>query len=517
MSEKWFTLLGFCGAFSLALAACSKDEPDRVPVDPGGAGDPPTTSTGAQGGAGGEGALGAGGEGEPGASGGSGSLSDPCDGLDCGTNGECVLVGPTAFCECKAGYEGRAPSCTDIAECAQQPSVCGENSNCIELGGGHSCECKSGFTDDGSGCVPFDACAAGIDACDDAATCSDLGTGDYSCACDSGQGDGFFCDGDCSGVSCGSGSCRLSAGGGVCECPLGTSGAQCAGSCSTASFSGALEEAVRLATGVPTGNIVPATHFAAPRVHLRVSSPFADDPAITGGLGGLECWTTLESFAAPFHSITDISALSGLTALETVDLSCNPLESSDLQSLSDLTNLTRLTLDKRLGCTTTESLADLSFLSSLIALETLTVDGHQLTSLAPLARLKRLRTFSAARNSIDELSVFAGLTSLESVGLSDNEIEDASALSSLRALGTLSLARNKISSVSAFAGLSNLRSLDISENEITTLQPLVDEASFGTGGGRLYIGGNPLPCASEVDNIEALEARGLSVFGECVP
>jgi internalin A len=110
--------------------------------------------------------------------------------------------------------------------------------------------------------------------------------------------------------------------------------------------------------------------------------------------------------------LSDVSALSGLTALTTLGL-CGCKELSALPALSGLTALTTLNLYR---C---ERLSDVSALSGLTALTTLSLGG-------------------CARVSV--LPALSGLTALTTLNLSGCErLSDASALSGLTALTTLDL------------------------------------------------------------------------------
>jgi internalin A len=96
--------------------------------------------------------------------------------------------------------------------------------------------------------------------------------------------------------------------------------------------------------------------------------------------------------------LTDLSVLSGLTALTSLDLSyCGRL--TDLSVLSGLTALTSLNLS---GC---EQLADLSVLSGLTALTSLLLNGCcEVTNFAPLRpMLDHLKRLSLHNCSFDDL------------------------------------------------------------------------------------------------------------------
>ncbi len=69
-------------------------------------------------------------------------------------------------------------------------------------------------------------------------------------------------------------------------------------------------------------------------------------------------------------------------------------------------------------------------------------------------------------------------------------------------------------SASSLSALANLQSLDLSGNQITDLSPLVANVSlvYGTG---IAIGGNPIDCTAQAENIATLRARGVTLTTDC--
>jgi hypothetical protein len=113
------------------------------------------------------------------------------------------------------------------------------------------------------------------------------------------------------------------------------------------------------------------------------------------------------------NQITDVSGLSGLPSLETVDLSYNQIEA--IPALSDLPNL--ISMD---------------------------INNNRITDIAGLAGLTSLAVLGLANNEIEDVAVLSGLTHLRSLDLSNNLIEDISALTSLQRLDLLDLLYNPL-------------------------------------------------------------------------
>ena len=120
-----------------------------------------------------------------------------------------------------------------------------------------------------------------------------------------------------------------------------------------------------------------------------------------------------------------------------------------------------------------KEIVNLTGLETATKLTGLTLNGNEIASLTPLARLEALETLNLADNeNISSISSLARLTALTDLNLSNNKISSVSSLSRLEALETLNLADNSISSLTVLAGLINLTDLDLSNNRITDVLPL---------------------------------------------
>lgn len=64
---------------------------------------------------------------------------DPCEGVDCSGNGECVELSGEASCDCDPGYAARGTSC--IAEDLCAGVDCSGHGQCVDLDGEASCDC----------------------------------------------------------------------------------------------------------------------------------------------------------------------------------------------------------------------------------------------------------------------------------------------------------------------------------------------------------------------------------------
>ena len=80
-------------------------------------------------------------------------------------------------------------------------------------------------------------------------------------------------------------------------------------------------------------------------------------------------------------------------------------------------------------------LDDLSPLSGLASLKTLDLNYNEISDLSPLAGLTKLKTLDLCENEISDLSPLAGLANLLTLEIRDNKTNDLSPLSRLPKLG----------------------------------------------------------------------------------
>ena len=197
--------------------------------------------------------------------------------------------------------------------------------------------------------------------------------------------------------------------------------------------------------------------------------------------------TQLEALNIWNNQISDVRPLSGLTQLEALYLSDNPI--SNFQPLAGLTQLRHLgisvrrinDLHRHVDLTRLESLAlqgsgnqisDLDFLTNLTQLTNLDVKNAQIRDLRFLRGLSQLKRLGLRRNQISDLKPLTNLTQLRSLGLGSNQISDLKPLASLTQLRYLYLWDNQIRNVTPLAGLINLEALYLDGNPIQDTSPV---------------------------------------------
>ncbi|MYK47158.1 MAG: hypothetical protein F4029_13130 [Gammaproteobacteria bacterium] len=247
-----------------------------------------------------------------------------------------------------------------------------------------------------------------------------------------------------------------------------------------------------------------------------------EDESITdiSALAGL---TSLTELNLNFHNVVDVSALEGMTRMNSLDLWGNEIK--DLEPLEGLEDVFWIDLDDN-------EITDVAPLAGLINLRALHLNGNRVQDLAPLASLGNLDTLGLNGNGISDIGHLAGLTGLARLWLGDNEIADISPLTNLDGLELLHLGNNQVANLSTLAGLFRLRELqlqnnrirdispltglrrllylDLSNNDIRNIEPLVSNTRLRNGD-EVYIQGNPLDGNSISLHVPTLVERGVDL------
>ena len=214
--------------------------------------------------------------------------------------------------------------------------------------------------------------------------------------------------------------------------------------------------------------------------------------------------THLRSLYLGSNNISDISALSGLTHLRSLFLGGNNI--SDISALSGLTHLSWLHLGDN-------NISDISALSGLTSLTSLYLVNNNISDISVLSGLTNLISLYLVNNNISDISVLSGLTNLISLNFVGNNISDISVLSGLTNLTSLNFSYNSISDVSPLSGLTQLTELYLTNNTISDLSALVGLNLTGTQWDNtgLYIERNPLNYVSLNTHLPAMQAKGVEV------
>ena len=209
-----------------------------------------------------------------------------------------------------------------------------------------------------------------------------------------------------------------------------------------------------------------------------------DLPDTVASLEDLSYFTGLRSLSLHHGAALDLSVLSQLPTLRTLDLSGCTLSTAAMNTIVTLPELTSLNLS---GCAVAEidtlislqklealdlsnnTISDLTALSALLSLRELRLTNNPITSLSNLKNCTELETLYADQCAITRISGLAEHTKLKTLVLSSNKITDISALAGCTEIETLDLSSNSVSDISVVSGFKKLVDLNVSNNQITEL------------------------------------------------
>ena len=187
-------------------------------------------------------------------------------------------------------------------------------------------------------------------------------------------------------------------------------------------------------------------------------------PAEAQSLDDLAKLTYLESLTVPGIK-ADLSPISGLIHLKSIDLSgCNPT-AADLQVIAAFSGLTSLNLS---GC----QLSSISSLERAQALEYLNLQDNTLRNIGVLSGMKNLKEVYLAHNALIDLKSLSGLNSLQKLDVSFNALTNLSSIGNCSALTWLNASNNDITTADGLSRLTGLTHLDVSFNALTDVAQL---------------------------------------------
>jgi len=171
-----------------------------------------------------------------------------------------------------------------------------------------------------------------------------------------------------------------------------------------------------------------------------------------------------------------------------------PEGAATFADLQYLPNLTKLTIRNQ----TIDSLEHLSSLAKLVILD-LSGSKFPVEQMSVLSTLPSLSSLSMAGCSLSTLDGLEGAKKLTSLDISNNTLRNLTVLASMPDLTELNLQHNAINSLESLSGLENLAKLDISFNAVESLTPISNCVRLSS----LEANNNQLP------NLVGLERLGL--------
>jgi internalin A len=195
--------------------------------------------------------------------------------------------------------------------------------------------------------------------------------------------------------------------------------------------------------------------------------------------------------------LSDISALSGLTNLQRIELGNTKV--TDLSPLSGLINLERLELNNT-------KIIDLSPLSGLINLKRIDINNTKITDLSPLSGLQKLEHIEFCATLVNQLSPLIGLKNLQNLSFNYTNINNLDVLKELSSLQIIYAHSTKIKDLRALTELRNLKELYIGKTQVIDLYPLKELTNLRI----LYIDRTPVKDISPLNGLINLITLNLS-------
>ena len=124
------------------------------------------------------------------------------------------------------------------------------------------------------------------------------------------------------------------------------------------------------------------------------------------------------------------------------------------------------------------SLKTLAPLAGLTALQSLSLEGTEVSDLAPLANLSALQGLYLQGTQVSDLKPLAGLSALQTLDLQGTQVSDLAPLAGLSALQELYLHGTQVSDLAPLAGLAALQRLDLQGTQVSDLKPLAGLAEL---------------------------------------
>lgn len=166
-----------------------------------------------------------------------------------------------------------------------------------------------------------------------------------------------------------------------------------------------------------------------------------------------------------------------------IDLTGKNVTNADIENLKYLTNLTNIHLANNSRVT------DLSALSGLTKLETLWLDDTGISDLSPLSGCKNLREMGIKNTKVKDISVLSNFTKLEKFVAVNCNISDISPVAKCPRMYEIWLSYNPITDFSPLVKLNNLETVGLDNCCVMTWDIL--ETLYGlTFADTLHLGGN---------------------------
>ena len=235
--------------------------------------------------------------------------------------------------------------------------------------------------------------------------------------------------------------------------------------------------------GYTVGGIIEEVVFADPAVESYVRQLLAVDestvlmsnqlwsitsfimPAGATSYDDLKYMPYLKSLDIRDGLANQLSALSSLSELESLSIYNTPITTEELEIIGSFTKLQSLTLS---GC----GLSTIAPLDALTGITYLDLSGNALRNIEPVRSMSGLTELYLQNNALTELSSLSSCGALTKLNVSYNSLTTLASLYNLKNLTWLDANHNALSDLMNIGNLANLTYLDVSFNSIKEMAPL---------------------------------------------
>lgn len=237
--------------------------------------------------------------------------------------------------------------------------------------------------------------------------------------------------------------------------------------------------------GYTVGGVIEQVEFTDSTVEAQLREMLQVDANTV--LFSNELWS-VTSFTMP-ENVSSYADLKYLPYLEELTISGG--NASDLSSISSLAKLTTLDITN-----TPVSAGDLLVIGALPKLERLTLSNCSLSTTSGLEKATGLRYLNLSNNTIRNISALAQLPNLQELYLQNNALNDLSDLSAIKTITKLNVSGNSLVSIAPICDINGMTWLDASNNQLSSVETIGDLAMLK----ELYLSKNQLTDISALDS-----------------
>jgi len=185
------------------------------------------------------------------------------------------------------------------------------------------------------------------------------------------------------------------------------------------------------------------------------------------------------------------------TKVQTLDLEGEEL--SDIAPLARLFNLTSLNFSST-------QVADIAPLAGLTELTDLNLNDTQVADIAPLARLINLTSLNFSSTQVADIAPLTGLTELTDLNLNGTEVADIAPIAGLTSLEILDLNGTQVADIAPIDGLTSLEHLNLNRTEVADIAPIAGLTSLEI----LDLNGTQVADIAPIAGLTSLEVLDLN-------